>query len=419
MDYMDLKTLAKGISIWSQKKQDSSVLYFPPKQSILKKILETCFEVSCKTEEDRSLSFRICCMDLNKPEVIGKTTGAMIFKFEKRVLFNSQELKKIALSSNPSRALLCIAPEYKYQNRLYFSGIVSCYSNSEDLSNGLAYWGYGFPQVVNLLVEKPGKLSICIGERVLLSYDCGTISRGRYDLFSIEPFKTIVKKGQLLLDNCYGDERVKTETPVFENFLKAIISCIRHNTHGGSLLIVPNLNSVSNSLKIKYILSENRFISNKLKTIMKELTSIGEREPQPICRNENNKGRLELILSITKTLILAISDFASVDGALVIDYSGGVIGYGAEIVIKDDPSFDSVIFIDENDKEEEVKIDNYGTRHRSVFRFCNEHADSLGFIFSQDGGITACAKEHERVKVYTNIKNELDNQHAQVLFESI
>jgi hypothetical protein len=79
-------------------------------------------------------------------------------------------------------------------------------------------------------------------------------------------------------------------------------------------------------------------------------------------------------------------------------------GFGVEIV--EEPEV-SMIYIAEDEQAQRVReaqANEFGTRHRSIFRYCSAHEDSLGFIVSQDGLIRAIRRIGERVIMWENVK---------------
>jgi hypothetical protein len=85
-----------------------------------------------------------------------------------------------------------------------------------------------------------------------------------------------------------------------------------------------------------------------------------------------------------------IASLAAVDGAVVLTDTLRIIGFGAEVTA----SFSGgdkvhVAHTAEATATKEVRFAEYGTRHRSAFRFVASLEPSVGFIMSQDGGVKA------------------------------
>ena len=50
-----------------------------------------------------------------------------------------------------------------------------------------------------------------------------------------------------------------------------------------------------------------------------------------------------------------------------------------------------------------VSIEEYGTRHRSAFRFCSSFEDSVAFIISQDGGVKVTKRHGADVLLWPDV----------------
>jgi DNA integrity scanning protein DisA with diadenylate cyclase activity len=85
-----------------------------------------------------------------------------------------------------------------------------------------------------------------------------------------------------------------------------------------------------------------------------------------------------------------IASLTAVDGAVVLTDTLRIIGFGAEVTT----SFSGgdkvhAAHTAEATDSKEVRFSEYGTRHRSAFRFVASMEPSVGFIMSQDGGVKA------------------------------
>ena len=62
------------------------------------------------------------------------------------------------------------------------------------------------------------------------------------------------------------------------------------------------------------------------------------------------------------------------------------------------------IYKDINNKDYDyISIENFGTRHRSAFRFCSNYDWAVAFIISQDGGIKVVKKVNDDVILWETI----------------
>jgi DNA integrity scanning protein DisA with diadenylate cyclase activity len=98
---------------------------------------------------------------------------------------------------------------------------------------------------------------------------------------------------------------------------------------------------------------------------------------------------------------LFIGSLTAVDGAVVLTDKLRIIGFGGEVRVSS-PDTDTIHIAkdEEGDETTAVPLTDYGTRHRSAFRFVENMEPSVAFILSQDGGIKAATKVGERVVMW-------------------
>jgi len=83
-----------------------------------------------------------------------------------------------------------------------------------------------------------------------------------------------------------------------------------------------------------------------------------------------------------------------------------VKGFGAVIRIKELPEF---VYACKSSIVKENRLtpfspNHFGTRHRSMFSYCWNNANSLGFVISQDGEIRAIMRIEDKLIMWENIK---------------
>ena len=54
-----------------------------------------------------------------------------------------------------------------------------------------------------------------------------------------------------------------------------------------------------------------------------------------------------------------------------------------------------------------VDFEQFGTRHRSMIRYCSHVNNSVGFVISQDGGVRAISKVNGKVVIWEDIRLQL------------
>jgi hypothetical protein len=101
-----------------------------------------------------------------------------------------------------------------------------------------------------------------------------------------------------------------------------------------------------------------------------------------------------------------ISLLTRVDGLVLMNPKLEVKGFGVEIIHSSEPS---TVFLSGNrngTKKGLKKVDyiHYGTRHRSMMRYCTYIPGSIGFLISQDGDVRVMTQVGGKLVVWDNIK---------------
>lgn len=92
------------------------------------------------------------------------------------------------------------------------------------------------------------------------------------------------------------------------------------------------------------------------------------------------------------------------DGAVVFDENLNMIGFGVELLARDGASTVEVHKLrDGYPVSETVRIDSYGTRHRSMIRHCAVDESALGIIISQDGTVRLTTAGGNGVELWDDV----------------
>jgi hypothetical protein len=105
-----------------------------------------------------------------------------------------------------------------------------------------------------------------------------------------------------------------------------------------------------------------------------------------------------------------VAALAAVDGAVVLSRDLGLQGFGAEITQGRTPSGDERVEYDDHPaplgKPAPASLADFGMRHRSAIRFCQEVPGSMAFVVSQDGGIRMFHGVAGRVRQWVELSAE-------------
>ena len=99
-----------------------------------------------------------------------------------------------------------------------------------------------------------------------------------------------------------------------------------------------------------------------------------------------------------------------IDGAVLLDFDMSVLGFGVEILTKAAPAsiFRASDAVGSQRGLRKIGYEHYGTRHRSMMRYCARHPGAVGFVISQDGDARAIAADRSRVLLWDDIRLQLE-----------
>jgi hypothetical protein len=105
-----------------------------------------------------------------------------------------------------------------------------------------------------------------------------------------------------------------------------------------------------------------------------------------------------------------VSLLSRIDGAVLLDFDMSVLGFGVEILTTAAPTFiyRATDAVGSKRRTHKVDYQHFGTRPRSMMRYCASHPGSIGFVISQDGDVRAITSDRGRVLLWDDIKLQLD-----------
>jgi hypothetical protein len=159
--------------------------------------------------------------------------------------------------------------------------------------------------------------------------------------------------------------------------------------HGGAILLLPDDNArlflEHDWLRIKYP-TDDKSIWEAMRVAIRRYDEKSIAQP--------GDTQFDAAESKTQRLLSRLARLAAVDGAVVLTDRFRLLGFGAEVTIHE--AVDSVMRADGSI----VPSQDFGTRHRSAFRFCSFYPAGLALVCSQDGGVKCIRKVSESVRLY-------------------
>lgn len=168
---------------------------------------------------------------------------------------------------------------------------------------------------------------------------------------------------------------------VYPLYLLQVAGNIARAGHGGAILVVPDEDAAlfleHNWVRIKYPTDDA--------SLWPKLTAAIRRFDEATIADPSLRRAADTAEAQVQSALSRLSRLAAVDGAVLITDRFRVLGFGAELTVQA-----SVTHVERADGKS-VAIEDFGTRHRSAFRFCSFYPAGLALVCSQDGG-TKCIR---------------------------
>jgi hypothetical protein len=380
-----------------------------PEPSTLEYLISSCYQASLLREEQRPVRFRLI---LREPHCFssdeGPPTGIHRVIFSEPILFNDNELRRLSPAADFYRSLVGV--KLDDAGGLQIWGLV--HSGSRWVQNiyGGRLIAPPLPFSLVICVTDPGRITVCKGSITIATLSRGQIVSPSKEVFDSAwlpaSFASVRSKLLDLHSACRAQSNrswaaldpsvVKT---IAQQVVRRIISSVRNSGHGGTILIIPpemesQVSEENPFLTIKYRVTDEetrkRFqsLTVNLMNTLAELHGHESASEKLVGWNEYVASNHESIVHLDEAIFgLAhlFADLTSVDGAVVFTGGFELLGFGAEISgeLKRVKTVARALDV-EGIRTEKVYADDFGTRHRSVFRLCNAAHKVLGVVISQD-----------------------------------
>ena len=155
-----------------------------------------------------------------------------------------------------------------------------------------------------------------------------------------------------------------------------------------------------------------RIRSGEASTLLGEIVAAHERDDLPIdvyLKERIAEARVDDLEDSLTGAVHFISSLSCVDGLVQMKPDLTVSGYGVEIRTTKEVDKVRMSLSPELSPSTSRLVDanHFGTRHRSMMRYCFSHPSTLGFIVSQDGDIRAVMRVRNEIVMWDNLKVHL------------
>ena len=402
-----------------------------PDEKVIIDLFETMYYSSLRTEESEPVTFHIVFVDPAQPDPKPPRNPARdrwsFVPFAEPIPFSVSNLVKIANSSDLRTSSFVVWPGQDHE--LFIWGLVDQQNMFHKFLNRSAEIQPDRPGLFQASLEGIGVIVVYMRYEKVAELRINELIRNSLDVFRESPVRELLSPGidehlrgirAHLPDDLYPDDQSMDQfhTQQWLSVLCRIILRIQKIKKGGAILIPPDL--ADQDLNIKYRVNYDRLRNSmeanaitKIKGdyLEKHLLSLSDSREKEIPSGQYFQlRRLEKELRANKNeidgVIWFIALLTRVDGLVVMDGNLSVRGYGVEITNSQEPAnvYMAADRLATPAKLRPASYNHFGTRHRSMMRYCFRHPGSIGFVISQDGEVRMISKVEERLVIWENIK---------------
>lgn len=418
----------------------------PPHDSHVLKLLNVAFQASLSSQERRFVRFRIAYCDpadLLKDDSSKRMkwiTRNRPIKFSKSRKLSVSEIVQLAPATDPRQFLIGVKAKAKDKRDdsnqpLEIWGLIDAGHSWWEFIRGERMGSLGGippPDCLILSVMSPGSLIISRSDETIVSLEKGELIFPMPDVFNVGPVGEYLDEmcRDFHLDVCkhigsdkYDPDDEDEDYPqrFLREFIERVLLRIRDRRHGGTLLIVPDEWSISDSrlrdrVDIKYPIMDKGIWPLLVDHISLHRKYYDKLLPAWDAKKVSGKLFSEIQIlerdyreteDLVRDRANLLASLANIDGSVVLTTKLCLLGFGAEVIAQS-PTLQQIKLANDSISSSGnfCPITDYGTRHRSALRFCSSHEGVLAFIVSQDGAIRVVKRVGADVVLWSGIVEE-------------
>lgn len=412
-----------------------------PGLKVLTKLVEVVYFTSLKSEEGRPVQVRIALVDPRNPDP-DRPPGPnpdrwKIAKLANVIPLTVSNLVKLSKAADPWSS--CLAVYYGVSREPFIWGLADQVVHFNTYLVHEKPYAYAPPGVFQLISLGSADLSVYREHHFIARLAQDTLSRKLSDVFWSGPVSDNLDRGITpFIESVWRDvvraekapyvrkwakrlrEKHEWDASIAETWIGTlcrILISIQRYRHGGALLITHSQAELNVKYRINYPrlrTALTKLWSARLRKWMAEeelephlnegygdWIPVGEYLDMTVARNDERNIEDELTGAVR-----FVSSLSCVDGLILATPDLVVKGFGVEIRTRKEIE---AIYLAPGPRLRSrtlkgVDPNHYGTRHRSMMRYCFTHPGSVGFVISQDGDIRALTRVGKRLVMWENPK---------------
>lgn len=410
-----------------EEMQRSKIKDRKPTLKVLTDIFETLYFTSLQTEEGQFIKLIVTLLDhenIREEEEEDQFDEWKFFPFETEHSFSIKNLVKLSKAVDPWSASLSVY--YDASEEIFIYGMIDQTIHYQSFLNYEREERPDHPGIIQIMITGIGILSVMLDYQPLATLNQNTLVKTYPNVFEFGPISEFLKSkcaySEKLMEKIIGysvteEDLEELNKLVYLTVIQAIsriLLRIKNYGHGGAILITTDF---VDDLKIKYKIRYNR-INSSLKHIVSSISDnelLADRvkdqkrkgKQMPIeLHNDCDNSELYIEDAYNELIgaIRFVSSLSCVDGLVLLSPLLTVNGFGTVITEKELPDFVHVSKASKPTKTSKILPEHFGTRHQSMFSYCNKYENSVGFVVSQDGEIRAIKSVEGKLVMWENIK---------------
>jgi sensor domain DACNV-containing protein len=406
-----------------------------PSKAALVDLFGCLYFASLRTEEGEPITIHVVYLDPSNPDPkppkrIRKDRWSYI-RLAKTVRMTVPNLVKIAKASDPRSSSFAVHRDSS--GHLFIWGLIDQGNRYHDFVNRESESGPERPGVFQASIAGVGHLVAYIDYDKIAELKINTLVRSESDVLAGGPVREKLEPGirgyladvRSALPGSMRREFSDWVDGLSDDWVSSICRLllrVKNYGHGGALLITPDRSL--RGLNVKYEIKYRRLrtaLANQAVFRIKEMYASdlifgqyieqdADDIPMGLYFDETiNEDDFEDSRSELEGAIWFVSLLTRVDGLVLMKPGLDVDGFGVEITYQEKPT---TVFRTRDRLARErhlhrASYERFGTRHRSMMRYCNETPGAVGFVISQDGDVRVITQVKGRLVMWENVRLQL------------
>ena len=370
--------------------------------------------------------------DPDPPERVTKDRWEVI-RFTEPIQLSVANLVKLAKATDPRASSFAVHARNRCEVEIW--GLVDQGGDYYDFINFESESGAQPPGVFLASIEGLGRLKARIGFQTIGDLRVERLVRETVDVLGTGPVGDALRGGVDAFESRVrrevGDDMFERRghwpislTANWTETLARILLRAQRYGHGGAVLITPDVSQAE--LNVKHAIEYDRLrrslddqatatiravdASDEIFEIME-----GDEDEMPVLLyldNSVEENKRDESRGALDGAIWFVSLLTRIDGLVLLRPDLEVRGFGVEITSASVPASLLLALDSSAGQTQPIEYTRWGTRHRSMMRYCWAIPGSVGFVLSQDGDVRVMTRIADAVVVWENplLQMELDDQ---------